>query len=149
MRARGEGFDIPHCVDEDLATQALRKCVRYAQKQGVPYLSFVFDQNEPFRGHIVDRQRNSKFVKMFPEIKAVISSTEADMRFVPALQLADLFAYCYSHQFDEGPKFKWEEKLLSHPADWGIANYESWSNPILPNVELARSMRFPRRAPTK
>ena len=149
-RAQSEGFDIPHCVDEELATQGLRKCVKYAQRHGpATYLSFVFDQNEPFRGHIIDRQRNSKFVRMFPEIKDVISNTEADMRFVPALQLADLLAYCYSHRFDEGEKFRWEEKMLAHPIDRGIANYESWSNPLTANIELARSMKFPRRAATR
>ncbi len=150
IQARNDVPDVPTSADELLVTQVLRKCLLFSRDfAGTQHLSFVFDQNEPFRGHIIDRQRSPKFVALFPEFKNIISNTEADMRFVPALQLADLFAYCHSRKRTAVDKFRWEEKMLAHPTDVGYAGYKQLIAPIRPNIELTRSMKFPRRAPTR
>lgn len=150
IRARKDAPDVPPSVDELLMVQAMSKCVEFARDfAGTKDFSLVFDQNEPFRGHIIDRQRNSKFLQVFPKFKNIVSNIESDMRVSPALQLADLFAYCHSHKRDAGDKFRWEEKMLSHPVDEGYADYDKLIKPIVPNIELTRMMRFPRRAATK
>jgi hypothetical protein len=150
IRARKDVPDVPPSVDETLVMQTISKCIEFARDYaGTKYFSLVFDQNEPFRGHIIDRQRNSKFLRLFPKINDIISNTEADMRFFPALQLADLFAYCHSHKRATGEKFRWEEKILSHPVDEGYADYDKLIKPIIPNIEMTRQMRFPRRAATR
>jgi hypothetical protein len=116
IRARGDVQDVPPSVDEILAVQVMSKCIEFARDfAGTKYFNLVFDQGEPFRGHIIDRQRHSKFRQAFPKFENVINVSEANMRFFSALQLADLFAYCHSHKRDAGDKFRWQEKNFVSP----------------------------------
>ncbi len=51
---------------------------------------FIFDQGEPFYGHLVQLLENKKARKDAKELERITSRTEANMRRYPALQLADL-----------------------------------------------------------
>jgi len=147
IRARADLPKIPNSADEVLATETLNACFKFGKHfAGTEHYSLVYDQMETFRGYTSDRQRNSKALRAYPPFQQIISNTEANSRFVPALQLADLLAYCYSHKRDPGPKFQWEEKMLAQPIDEAYADYPKLINPIPHSLELAKTMKFPRRA---
>ncbi len=73
---------------------------------------FFFDQGEPFYGHLVQLLENEKAKKIAYQLRRITSRTEADMRRVPALQLADLLAWSHSHKLDEN-KPEWHERILA------------------------------------
>jgi hypothetical protein len=145
LRARNEVV-IPPSPDQDLATATINACFIYGKQfAGTKYLSLVYDQNEPFRGYILDRQHNPKATKMWPEFADIISNTEENSRFVPALQFADLLAYCYCNKRERGVKFEWERKMLSHPIEEGYADYPVLVNPNREAILATEAMKFPRR----
>jgi hypothetical protein len=150
LRARENAEDVPESVDEILATQAINACFEFGRDYGSADLySLIWDQNEPYRGHIVDRIRNKKSVQRFPYFRKIISNSEADMKYFPALQLADLYAYCYGRKRINEPKFTWEKNLLEIPHNDAYANYEKLIKPNPEVVHLTRAMRFPKRAKTR
>jgi hypothetical protein len=148
IRARNEVDGLPNSVDEVLAVDTMNTLFTFARDYGgTEYFDLVYDQNEPFRGYILDRQRSPKAVKALPMFSKIISNTEANMRFVPALQLADLWAWCYSHKKEA--QFEWHKKMLSHPVNEAYGDYEKLRKPYKETIELNQSFRFPRRKPTR
>jgi hypothetical protein len=149
IRAKQSVSVIP-TADEILATESLNACFKFGRDfTDSQYYHLVYDQNEPFRGHVLDRQKKRKAVETWPMFGDIISNTQANSRFVPALQLADLFAYCYSHKRDKGQKFPWEARVLSFPIEEAYADYQRLINPRKQTLALAQSMRFPPRTPTR
>jgi hypothetical protein len=150
VRARRDVATVPPSADEILAAEAVNACFVFGRDfTAAKHYSLVFDQNEPFRGHVLDRQRSPKFRKAFPMAAKIVSNTEADARFVPALQVADLFAYCYSHKRDTGTQRIWQRRILSFPSKEAYADYPNLIRPRTEIVSAIKSMRFPRRKPTR
>ncbi|HZZ38176.1 MAG TPA: hypothetical protein VFE06_03520 [Acidobacteriaceae bacterium] len=73
-----------------------------------------FDQGEPFYGNLVQLLQNRKATQQSPLILKIKRRTETDSREVPALQMADLFAWAHNHRSD-GESRPWCEKLLRLP----------------------------------
>jgi hypothetical protein len=117
---------------------------------GAHFYHFVFDQNEPFMGHVSDRQTNRKAKKHLKSfVDRILSTTTGNMREVPALQMADLFAWCVS-QKGRKPRFRWQNRLLNQ-RDWfhDWFGYDQIVNPIPGVPALVKSWNLPRRKPTK
>lgn len=112
---------ISNDASEVCSTQAVTRVVLQGRKIGANFFHLVFDQNEPFIKHVRQRQRN-KVAQRFlePVTERITSVTESDMRVTPALQLADIFAWSYSHKL-RPKKYPWQDRLLAHRAwtdDW-------------------------------
>jgi hypothetical protein len=148
VRARADAEGVPNSVDEVLATQSINALFLFGQNfGGTKHFDLVYDQNEPFRGHILDRQRSPKVIKELPMFSRIVSNTEANMRFVPALQLADLWAWCVCHEKEE--HYEWQKKLLSHPRDYQYGSYDQLISPIPRAVELKKQWKLPQRKLTR
>jgi hypothetical protein len=149
IKARQTLPNTPADATEICSTQALHRFLEWGTELAhADFYHLVFDQNEPFRGHIEDRRRNKKAKKEFPILGRIMSATDADMRHVPALQVADLFAWCVSHK-NKQPYFSWQKRLLDldRMDDW--ISSEHLANPITRTLELAKEWKLPPRKPTR
>lgn len=138
-------------VTEVCATQAVDRVIRQGLKNGAHFFHLVFDQNEPFIGHISQRQINKKAKKRLKDVNDRITSiTEANMRVTPALQMADLFAWCFSHKFIK-PQHSWQERLLKQSPwieDWyGEKELKRYLKPEY--YQEVKAWKLPPRKPTR
>ena len=148
IEARKVSPEVPTTATEACAVQALYACLEWGRENArAERYHLFFDQGEPYHGHIVDRKRNSKVLKQLPLLANITHSGEADMRLEPALQLADLYAWCVSHKAqDQG--FKWQQKLLRMDRTDEQLTYDVLINPIPGVADLVKSWKLPRRRPT-
>jgi len=141
---------VPKDANEICAVQALRRCLEFGTDiVGAHFYHLIFDQGEPFRGYIEDRRRNGKVRKEHPLLDRITSVTDADMRSVPALQVADLFAWSVSHR-NRKSYFSWQKRVLMD-LDWmdDLMDSKILSNPNQQFTESVNRWRLPRRRPTR
>lgn len=121
LRAAKTHPRLPRDATELLATQAIEQAVRQGTHFKADFFHWVFDQNEPFKGHIDQRMQNRKASRHLKRLHdRVVSVTEADMRHVAALQLADLIGWCVTHKL-QAPRHRWQNRVLRHSRqfdDW-------------------------------
>jgi hypothetical protein len=149
IRARSALENIPKNANEICSIQALHRCLEWGRDiVGADFYHLIFDQGEPFRGHIEDRRVSKKAVREFPVLGRITAVTDADMRNVPALQIADLFAWCVSHK-KENKKYSWQRRVLNidRMDDW--INEPHLMNPIARTMELMKEWKLPRRRPNR
>lgn len=149
VRFRSEAHLGPKTAPECLATQALGAVVEWGEDvmQADSY-HFVFDQNEPYLGHVHDRKHNRKSRKALPIMEKVRIS-EGDMRKTAALQLADLFAWCVS-QRSRTPQFKWQVRLLKKDRVDEFLDYEALTTKLIPGVaEMVEGWKLPPKKATR
>ena len=148
IRARDENPEVPKTATEICATQNLARCFELGRDvMGANFYHLFFDQNEPFRGHICDRQRSPKALKQLPLLDRITRNDEADMRTQPALQMADLFAWCVSHK--STVQQKWHEAVLLIPRMEEWIGYADLVKPISGVAQLVGSWKLPKRKPTR
>ena len=73
--------------------------------------SLCFDRGEPFYGFVCNILESRRARREALGLSRIISRTEADMRDVPALQLADLYAWSVNHHSQQNTR-KWHKDLL-------------------------------------
>lgn len=147
IEARKITSGLPTTAAEACVTQALAKCLEWGVNAVAEHHHLIFDQGEAFRGHIVDRNRSRKALKDVPVLGKITSIEEADMRKLPPLQLADLYAWCVSHK-ERNLGFRWQEQLLSMDRDDEWITYDRLINPIPGVADLVGGWKLPRRKPT-
>ncbi|HEY4360051.1 MAG TPA: hypothetical protein VGN17_03740 [Bryobacteraceae bacterium] len=150
IRARGANPKVPKDATVLCATQSVATLLVRGANIGVHAYHLFFDQNEPFMGHIYDRQHNRKAKQHLKPFAGRISEiAERDMRDVPALQAADLFAWSYSHK-KQSALYEWQNILLLHRRwvdDW--YEYDALVNVIPGVAERVQSWKLPPRKPTR
>ena len=72
---------------------------------------------------------------------------ESDMRAVPALQLADLFAWSINH--NDNVSREWHAKLNALPWNSLYLDYDLLLKPIAGVFDLVQSWKLPPRRPTR
>jgi hypothetical protein len=78
----------------------------------------------------------------------VTHNGESDMRCVPALQAADLLAYCVGRKNDI--RFGWQRKVVEIERIEEWLDYSELSKPLLDIVDLAKNKwKLPRRRATR
>jgi hypothetical protein len=138
----------PNTAEEACATHALAACLQWGAYASTNRFQLFFDQGERYRGHICDRIHNPKAIKRLPMLSSIVANTEADMRLVPALQLADLFAWCVSQQRRESP-FKWQTRLLKIDRRDERLDSITLRKTVPGAPEIIRSWKLPKRKPTR
>jgi len=150
IRARDANADMPRAVEELCVTQSVATVFARGDALGADFYYLTFDQNEPFMGHVLDRQRNRKARNHLKPITGRIMHTgESDMRDVPALQVADIFAWSYSHKRTV-PLYPWQSTLLTHYKwvdEW--FEYDDLLKLIPGVTDLVKSWNLPPRKPTR
>ena len=147
IRARGVNPRLPNTVEEVCATESLGFCFQWGKHLGAHWYHLYFDQGEPFFGHIYDRKHNKKSKKTITLMEKISHLGESDMRLVPALQLADLFAWCINH--NKNVTREWHGALHELPWQSLYLDFQMLLSPITGIPELVRSWKLPRRKPTK
>jgi hypothetical protein len=144
VRAREDNPDVPRTANEICATQAVYECQQWGIRGlNTSHYHLFFDQNEPFRGHIMDRLNSKRTMHNIPNMRSITECCQADMRYVPALQLADLVGWCASHNKNRVPE-NWHRKML------GVIfqvtpSYSELVNPVPLAVKFAKEGKFPKR----
>ena len=147
VRAREVVPSLPNTVEELCTTESAGFCFARGRAIGADYYHLYYDQGEPFYGHLDVRMRNKKARKAIPSLEKVAHYGPANMRVVPALQMADLFAWCISHN-DSVPR-SWHRQL--NQLNWqskGL-DYPHLLKPKKGALELLASFRLPKRSPTR
>jgi hypothetical protein len=105
-------------ANEELMRQTLGETVLWSLDQAAcDQCHYFFDQGEPFYGHLCQLLQNKEAMKTAHLMKKITFRTEADMRLVPALQLADLYAWAQCNRNDPWNPV-WKEKLLRSHFRW-------------------------------
>jgi hypothetical protein len=150
IRARDDNPEVPKDVTVLCATQSVIQAVARGEVMGAHFCHLVFDQHERFMRHVIDRQTNPKARKeLGPIVDRITSVISTDMRRVPALQMADLFAWSYSHK-NVKPHHEWQKKLLAHRQwvdDW--YGYDALVKLIPGVASRVRSWGLPPHKPTR
>ena len=114
---------------------------------GALWYHLFFDRGEPFMGHIQDRWNNKKSKKRVQMMDRITQVGELDMRQVPALQMADLIAWCVSHK--DSQTHGWQRKLLRFHWLHDHLDFDKMINPIPHVHKLVESWKLPKRKPTR
>jgi hypothetical protein len=145
-RARDEVENFPNAISELCASETLGFVLRYGKRLGVVGYQLYFDRNEPFCGHVRDRWNSRKSRKQIPEIKKVVHVGESDMAASPALQIADLLAWCINHK--DSVRRIWHKRVGDLHWDSYILTYEYLINPTPGALRRAAAWNFPKRRMT-
>jgi hypothetical protein len=97
-----------------IAQQAIGYCGGWWQFRGGHFLDAIFDSNEPYCAHILNRLRRSIAPPNF-QLSNRLACIEASMKDTPALQACDLIAWSVSHW--EHVKNEWHRLVLDLPRD--------------------------------
>ncbi len=149
VRCRKEKHPGAKNAPEALATQALEGVLRWGHEHmKVQSFHLFFDQNEPYLRHIYDRKHSKRARKDDTRLDDVFL-TEADAKKVPALQLADLYAWSVSQQ-DRPEQFKWQTKLLKLDREDEWLDYNALLKKIRPGIaEKVEGWKLPPKKDTR
>jgi hypothetical protein len=102
----------PNNANESCFRQALGEVLLWSANQAsCEDIHLFFDQGEPFYGHLCQLLNSKQAMKDAFLLQKISHRSESDMRRVPALQLADLYAWCVSHRLSEW-KPRWQVRML-------------------------------------
>lgn len=146
QRARTSNAKLPNSVTEICASESLGFCFKWGRRIGAQSYELYFDQGEPFYGHICDRKRNGRSRKAITLMERVSHVGESDMRAVPALQFADLFAWCINH--NDTVSRKWHGRLNSLSWDSLYLDHDLLLKPTPGALERTAAWNLPRRRAT-
>jgi hypothetical protein len=141
-RAR-EVVPLPNSINEILTSETLGFCFRWGRTIGVEQFHLHFDQGEPFRGHAIDRANSAQAKIDAPYLAKMTVLPAADARLTPALQMADLFAWCISHN-DNTTRW-WHRVLNDLPWDSKYLDYGYLVNPTPGALEKTLGWNLTRR----
>ena len=136
--------NFPNSISELCASEVLGFVFRYGRRLGVEGYQLYFDQGEPFYGHVDDRRNGKKSKKQIAEMSKVVHLGKSNMRISPALQIADLFAWCINHQ--DNVRREWHKRVGDLRWDSYILSYDYLINPTPGALERTAAWNFsPRR----
>ncbi len=142
-RAKESNSKLPNSVTEICASESLGFCFRWGRRIGAQWHHLYFDQGEPFYGHVYDRKHNRKSKKAITLMEKVVDLEESDMRVVPALQIADLFAWCINH--NDVVSREWHRRLHGLPRDSLYLDYDLLLKPTPGALERTADWNLPKR----
>lgn len=142
----------PQNANEVLLRQSLALLLPWSRQGADPPCDechCTFDQGEPFYGHLDDVMTRKKARQDAHALSSITSRTQANMRRVPALQLADLLAWSQSHKLDEN-KPQWHESILK--ADFAKEWHDRttfWNHSLPDQQAVWNTWKVNRRRATK
>jgi len=133
-------------VGDILVSQCAAYCFQWGRSIGATDYEFFFDQGESFYGHAQDRVRVKKSRRDSPIWEHVIHIGESDARRVPALQVADLFAWTLNRAIEENTaRYEWQVRLGAIGRDRDILDYDKLSKPLPGAIEKIHAWGMPKR----
>jgi hypothetical protein len=113
LRAKKTVPELPDTIEELCATESLSFALKWGKHIEAKKYELHFDRGERFYGHIHNRWQHPKAKKDIAAMKDVISVSEDISMYVPALQMADLFAWCINR--NDNVSREWHGRLHSLP----------------------------------
>jgi hypothetical protein len=139
----------PNNANESCLRQALGEILPWATEQAAcDECHLFFDQGEPFYGHLCHLLQNKKALRDAHLLQKITQQSECDMRLMPALQLADLYAWSVSHKLGSWQP-KWQTKLLKTHYRWQWMDQKNLRHVDIAGQERFLSWKLPKRAATK
>jgi hypothetical protein len=136
-------------ADQALFRQALGEVLLWSENQAAcDTCHFFFDQGEPYYGHLRHLLDNKKAKEQAYLLNKVVQRSEANSRFFPPLQLADLYAWAQSRRNQKNQK-TWQKKLLNTHFRWQWFDSKNVSDVNKAHQLAFRSWNLPKRAATK
>ena len=136
---------LPVTVTDLCLSESLGFCFKWGRYIGARQYEMYFDQGEPFYGHLCDRMNSKKARKDVPLLDAIAHKSESNMRDVPAKQMANLLAWCISH--NENATRMWHRQLNDLPWSSLYLDEKYLSQPTEGRLEQAEQWGMPRRKP--
>ena len=116
-----EGRSNPNALknaNEGMLRQILHEVLLWSDNQAqCDQCHFFFDQGEPFYGLLHQLMQSRKAAKTATKLQKITHRSESDMRYVPALQLADLYAWAQCNRSSDWNPV-WKKKLLASHFQW-------------------------------
>jgi hypothetical protein len=133
-------------AEEHCAVSCFNAVLIFGQGTGCATFECYFDQGENFCGFIRDRISNRASRKNDLILDSV-HVDESDMRKVPALQAADLYAWAVNDAHRVLTLRPWQDRLLVDTyRTKDLADYHSFTQDLIPaELEKVRSWKMPRR----
>lgn len=132
-----------HCV-----LSCVNAVLVFGQKTRCSRFECFFDQNERFCGFIKDRKSNKASRRSDTILASVVHIGESDMRRVPALQMADLYAWAVNDSHRAYTLRPWQKRLLldTHMMR-DLATYTTFTEDLIPEqLDKVRGWKLPPRA---
>jgi hypothetical protein len=145
-KARATLSMLPNSIADVLASESVGFCFKWGTHIGTHWWQFYFDQGEPFYGHVRDRLNNKESKKAIPLMSKVSHLGESNTRESPALQVADLFAWCINH--NDNVVRDWHRALHSLPWRSLFLDHDLLVKPKDGALERMESWNLPKRRPT-
>ncbi len=143
LRAKKAVPELPDTIEELCATESLSFALKWGKYIDAKKYELHFDRGEPFYGHIHNRWEHPKAKKDITVMEDVISVSEDISMYVPALQMADLFAWGVNRANQETRE--WHKRLHSLPCWNPLLDYEHLIKPRQGVLETIASWELPRR----
>jgi hypothetical protein len=135
-------------AEEACFRQSLWEILTWSEEQAASEeCHCFFDRGEPFYGHLVHMLESKKALRGSPLLRKVTVRREADSRRTPALQLADLYAWCQSHRNAEWQP-KWQKKLLNTHFRWNWIDKTNVNDINEDHQNEFLAWNLPKRKPT-
>ena len=136
---------LPVAVTDLCLSESLVFCFKWGRHIGARRYQMYFDQGEPFYGHLCDRMNSSRAKRDVPLLNAITHKEETNMKAVPAIQMADLLAWCISH--NENATRLWHRRLNDLPWSSPYLDQKYLSQPIEERLEQSEHWGMPKRKP--
>ena len=136
-------------ANEACLRQALGDVLLWSENQAkCEACHFFFDQGEPFYGHLKQLLDSKKAVEDAPLLRKIAHRSESDMRHVPAIQLADLYAWAQGNR-NSAWNPDWKRKLLNSHFQWQWIDKTNIHDVNHDHQTAWASWKLPPRARTK
>lgn len=143
VRAKKTVPELPETIEELCATESVSFAFRWGRHIGAKKYELYFDRGEKFLGYIDSRWRHPKAQVDIETMKDVLTVAPAISRDIPALQMADLFAWCINRTNQENRE--WHIRLHMLPCWNPLLDYEHLIKPNLRALALRASWELPPR----
>lgn len=143
LRAKNTVPELPETIEEICATESVSFALKWGRYIGAKKYEFYFDRGEQFHGHISNRWRHPKARKDIELMKDIIHVGESVSSDIPALQMADLFAWSINRANQETRE--WHRNLHSLPYGSRLLDYEHLIKPRQESLEAIAAWELPRR----
>lgn len=127
LRAKRDVPKIPETIEDICARESVAYALNWGRLIGSKKYELYFDRGEPFYGYISNTWRHPKAQRDIELMKDIISISESISHEIPALQMADLFAWGVNHANQETRK--WHIRLHNLPWESRLLEYEHLINP--------------------
>jgi hypothetical protein len=141
LRAKQAIPELPETIEDICASESVGFALKWGRYIDAKKYHLYFDRGEHFYGHIRNRWRHPKAQKDIELMKDIINVDESISTEVPALQMADLFAWSVNRANQETREWhirlhdlRWESRLLDYEhlikPDFGaLKRMASWELP--------------------